>query len=67
MYVNGVLEKTISQTGTTSTGTMFGIGRDPDIGTEYWDGSIDEVRVYSRALSSGEVEDLFASTNSFST
>lgn len=57
-YVNGVALPSISQTRSSSTGTI-GIGWDPTIGTEYWDGQIDEIRLYNRALSPNEVSQLY--------
>jgi PKD repeat protein len=55
-YVNGVLVSSRAQTGaiTTSTGPLS-IGG--DAGGQYWNGSIDEVRVYNRALSQVEIHD----------
>jgi hypothetical protein len=35
------------------------IGRDPAVGTRYFDGSIDDARIYSRALSAEEVKRLY--------
>lgn len=58
MYVNGLQVYQTSQTRSASTGN-FGIGWDPSIATEFWDGAIDEVRVYSRALSPSEVQNLY--------
>ncbi len=57
-YVNGVQVTSTSQVRTASTGA-FGIGWDPSITTEYWDGLIDDVRVYSRVLSASEVLALY--------
>lgn len=34
------------------------IGRDPNVATSYWRGSLDEVRLYGRALSAAEIESL---------
>ena len=53
-YVNGVLINTASQTRTASTGSV-GIGWDPSIGTEYWDGLIDDVKLYDYVRSADQV------------
>jgi hypothetical protein len=58
-YVNGVQVYQTSQARSASTGT-FGIGWDPNIASEYWNGSIDEVRLYSRALTAAEVAGLYS-------
>jgi hypothetical protein len=61
LYVNGVQQ---AQSGTCSlpTGTgEFWIGRDRGTSLGYWDGTIDEVRVYNRALSASEVAKLYQS------
>jgi PKD repeat protein len=55
-YVNGVQVSSLTQTGaiSTSTGTLS-IGGDPTYG-QYWTGLIDEIRIYSRALSGSEIQ-----------
>jgi hypothetical protein len=59
-YKNGVLFGSAVAVGTwtfaTSTGP-FRLGR--DYGTDYFNGILDEVHFYNRALSSGEVSDLY--------
>ena len=35
------------------------VGRDPGAGAEWWNGLIDDVRIYNRALSAGEVQQLY--------
>lgn len=60
-YVNGEEVFSAPQTRFSSTGT-FGIGWDPGLGNEYWDGEIDDVRVYSRTLSPVEVKNLYKQT-----
>jgi hypothetical protein len=54
-YVNGVAVASAAQTGAipSSTGNLF-IGGDSSNG-QHWNGLIDEVRVYNRALSAGEI------------
>ncbi len=56
-YVNWNLIYTQAQTRTISTGT-FGIWWDPNLGYEYWDGGIDELRIYNRALIPSEIMQL---------
>lgn len=59
IYHNGTREATSSVTsGTVNNGTSFNIGRSPD-GARYWDGEIDDVRIYDRALSPSEVHELY--------
>jgi PKD repeat protein len=54
-YVNVVLVGSRAQTGSISTTTgQLSIGGDPSSG-QYWQGRIDEVRIYNRALSQTEV------------
>jgi hypothetical protein len=57
IYVNGVLKATQPQTGviTSSNATALNIGRD-SAGSEYYLGTIDEVRVYGYALSPTQVK-----------
>jgi hypothetical protein len=62
-YVGGVA----TPTGTTSTPltpTAFTIGSEN--GLRYFNGAIDDVRIYNRALSSNEVAQLYAFENTFS-
>lgn len=60
MYVNGA-EQTII--GSATTGTSFGaaaeIGRMNNTAGYYWNGTIDEVRIYNRSLSPEQVRALF--------
>jgi len=63
IYINGTLDKgptAYTKAGGAST-VPFVIGNISTIGSDYFDGAIDDVRVYNRALSSFEVQDLFAS------
>lgn len=56
MYVNGVLARTVSAPGAiATTADMLGIGAAPG-GGNYFSGMIDEVRIYSRALSMTEIQ-----------
>ncbi len=60
LYVNGTCEN-------SDTGEQFGqsqpdfyIGADASYGNEYFPGDIDDVRVYNRALSEQEIQQLYA-------
>ncbi|MDH4240880.1 MAG: LamG domain-containing protein, partial [Phycisphaerae bacterium] len=66
-YINGVLDTPTAfqalpvTTGTTSQNTTFIVGRggkDNTVATEGWDGLIDDVRIYKRVLTQGEIEDV---------
>ncbi|MHC4086883.1 MAG: LamG-like jellyroll fold domain-containing protein, partial [Planctomycetota bacterium] len=65
-YINGVLDTpTASQTlpvttGTTSQNVTFIVGRGgkDQSATSGWNGLIDDVRIYSRRLTQGEIEDV---------
>lgn len=59
IYIDGAQISSTAQTRSTSSGT-FGIGWDPNLTNEFWDGSIDSVRVYSKALTSGEIQRQYA-------
>jgi hypothetical protein len=65
IYVNGILENSVEKSGLVlpSTGGAIKIGQesaveDPD-GPEFFNGLIDEVELYSRALSAEEIATLF--------
>ena len=60
MYINGALEDSHTRTGTMhfSGSTYTTIGAvDPT--RLYWDGVIDDVRIYNRALSTKEIQQLY--------
>jgi sialidase-1 len=62
IYVNGVEAKgvyTSNVPDVTSASNGLSIGKDKNGTTRYWDGMIDEVRVYDRSLSSKEIQDLY--------
>src|SRR3989344_9519590 len=77
IYVNGVQQGTqCAFTGNiTSNSDGFAIGARGVGGSSYFTGPIDDVRIYNRALSAGEVADLYtmgtatvnASTNALNT
>lgn len=55
MYVDGILDKTGEQASCASQiGDSFAIAKDRD-NNEYFPGSIDEVKVYNRALTANEI------------
>jgi len=59
IWVNGINEGTTAKTGTsTPTGTNFELGRRPGSGTN-WTGSIARASIWNRALTSGEVLELY--------
>ncbi len=59
IYVDGVLDASGARTNTLSTsGENFDVGTDYNKDT-YFPGKIDEVRIYNRALSAGEVKQLY--------
>jgi hypothetical protein len=62
-YVNGVLDRELLTAGVlgTSRGT-FKLGREPFSDSYFWLGLMDDVRVYNRALSQGEIQALAAPT-----
>ncbi|MBI2404682.1 hypothetical protein HYV22_00705, partial [Candidatus Gottesmanbacteria bacterium] len=59
IYVDGVLDKTTTQTNYVNGAKAIRIGHDVDNVTEYFPGSIDDVRIYNRALSPSEVSQLY--------
>ena len=65
VYVDGVLEDSNSTSGITiiSNATEFVAGRSPCVtsdGTRYFDGRLDELSLYDRALSQGEIAAIHA-------
>ncbi|OXM16366.1 LamG-like jellyroll fold domain-containing protein [Paenibacillus herberti] len=64
LYLDGQLVATASRTAVSSTDAMrVGRHKTPDSNNEEWDGSIDNFRIYNRALSGTEVNDLFVAGN----
>jgi hypothetical protein len=64
LYVNGTYVGAITVAGWTgsssnTTAANFGIGGRGDNGSNPFDGTIDDVRVYSRALSAAEINNLY--------
>lgn len=59
IYIDGVLDSTTLATGTIDNhGGVLNIGWDPASGSPFY-GSIDETRIYNRALSPAEVSQLY--------
>jgi flagellin-like protein len=62
LYIDGVPVGTNATTAPSFYGTGgAAIGRDGDSSSSYWNGTIDEVRIYNRALSTDEVEENYNS------
>lgn len=64
LYVNGALDKTGTLTASITTGCNRAIGNGPNYTSEAFSGYLDEVRMYNRALSTGEIYELYASAQS---
>ena len=69
MYINGQLEAEDNDTIGNAPGDDLGIGKnlqntDPD--ERFFGGAIDEVRIYERALSSGEITELYTTASKLS-
>ena len=65
IYVDGILQSgtdDLNNTGTRSLTNVLSIGNHQSTGNESFDGRIDEVRIYNRALSSDEVTQLYRLT-----
>ncbi len=60
LYVNGVLEGTIAGMPFGQNNGNFYIGGSVSQGQTYFSGSIDDVRIYNRALSTNEVAQLYS-------
>jgi len=61
LYINGSLDKTQALSGTKSGLTGTGVIGHRSIGTDgaNFDGTIDDVRIYNRALSASEIKSLY--------
>ena len=59
-YVNGVLDRQLAASGNMDTVTYpLTLGRSADTAVAYWNGLIDDARVYNRVLSAAEIAALF--------
>jgi hypothetical protein len=64
IYINGVERASKALTGNLSTNNLpFQIGQDQGFAGRFWNGRIDEVRVYNRALSQAEVQGIMNATH----
>ncbi|MHC4586285.1 MAG: LamG domain-containing protein [Planctomycetota bacterium] len=61
IYHNGILEDTASLAlvDDINNNVPLAIGRSMDYNGQYFDGTIDDVRIYNRALSAGEIQQLY--------
>jgi hypothetical protein len=60
IYVNGQLANTKPAAGKlNSTGRPLAMGGNPIEGGQYFNGSLDELKIYNKALTGGEAEHLF--------
>ena len=55
IYVNGVLDASLAQTGSFTSNGIFNIGYSYD-NNRYWNGNMDELRVWKRALTQAEIQ-----------
>jgi len=62
-YVDGLARSSQSYNVTFTFNGSLGIGYRPDNGDNGFYGTLDEVRIYNRPLSSGEVAELYTDTN----
>jgi hypothetical protein len=65
VYVDGVAQSTTGSIAFTNTATdnttsaIAAIGSQDDGSVDYFDGQMDDVRIYSRALTAAEVKQLY--------
>jgi len=62
IYINGALVDSIPHSGPLGVRTAFRIGRDYEGKIQYWNGAMDDFRIYDRGLNQYEVEGLFQDT-----
>jgi len=65
LYINGALQAQLASVSAVTWGSFWSIGSNPDIGRtagywRTWNGVIDEVSIYARALSPSEIESIYA-------
>jgi hypothetical protein len=63
LYINGTLDSTQTMSAPHGSATFFRVGARSWI-TGFWKGSLDDVRIYNRALSTAEIAQLYRSTSS---
>ena len=61
VYVDGVFACSRAATDMVYTGSYLGLGRDyeDDYGKRFWNGRLDDIRIYNRALSDAEIQALY--------
>ena len=59
IYINGSLESSITNGNTNDIGTLASIGRNRVTNDTYYNGQLDDMRIYNRALSPAEVSTLY--------
>ncbi len=65
IYVNGELANSKPVTGLlNSTGRTLGIGGNPVEGGQYFNGALDELKIYNKALTADEIAQLYATGTS---
>ena len=64
LYVNGTLEKTITDTISQASSHMARMGANPEANDEYFHGAIDDVLILNRSLSADEISSLYNATES---
>jgi hypothetical protein len=62
IYVDGVLRGTGTAADASGTGELW-LGGSKATNTQYFNGAIDDIRIYSRALSQAEIQDIAATFN----
>lgn len=68
IYINGVLRASGSVSGSLTPNSLpLQIGQDQVYAGRYWHGYIDEVRVYSSALTAGHIQTVYQATHPCST
>lgn len=60
LYINGVWVASDPTGGTSSTGSPFTVGRDSGIAQYFWDGKIDDVRIYNSNLNASDIASIYA-------
>jgi hypothetical protein len=66
LYLNGVAVASTSCTGTWTNGTPHPVAIGTSVGSEYWNGSIDDLAIFNHALTATEIADLYNGTWSLS-
>ncbi|HEX4104287.1 MAG TPA: LamG-like jellyroll fold domain-containing protein [Candidatus Paceibacterota bacterium] len=62
-YVNGVLDRQLAVSGTMDvSSTAVDIGKTADSSGNYFNGAVDDARIYNRALSAAEIQAIYNAT-----